>query len=307
MRIRSYYLSQHFTLSLARRIIAPLSTLAHRGENVGYNMILYPGALETRDDSIAILPDWSTTIPLASKDGLLVYDLSDASLLDQDGVRAVMGQCQLTLVPNEATAALARAFCPKVLVAPSMIFSDWLLAQRVYAPERPVVLLGGKEAACLKLVDVLRKYLKSHANIRLLTEYESVGKALQMSRPDQVLLVEYEPVQYPIFLRSAFLTVFAGEETTLDAGPAYESAFLRTSCIVGPGYVTATDVAHIASSPQKLETLLNKLTDDERYRTTTVTQHHEAAKQATAVRHVDSWQQMLEKAWRNRVRNSVTV
>lgn len=307
MRIRSFYLSEHFTLSLARRAIAPLSTLAHRGENVGYNLILYPGAMTTRDDTVTILPDWSTTHPLPSHEGLLVYDLSDASLLDEDGVRAVIGQCQLTLVPNEATAALARAFSTRVVVAPSMVYSDWLLSQRVVTPDQPVVLLVGKEPSCLKLVPVLQSYLKKHPNIRLVTDHESVATGLKSLKPGQVLLAEYEPVQYPIFLRSAFLTLFAGEELTLDSIPVYEAAFMRTAAIAGAGFADAADATHIATSPQRWESLLTRLTDDDRYRAQSVNEHHEAAKRSTAVRNVDAWRQVLERAWRNRVRNSVTV
>jgi hypothetical protein len=308
MSLRTYY--SELQLPAIRRLIGPVSILAARGKRCFYEPIPAPFNVFGAGADTILLSDWKPELGdglPAGLSGAVIYDVSDASLLEDPRVIRALGMAHGALAPNAATAALVRAYCPQVVVAPSHVHFEWLRGTPATKPPAPlVILLSRGRQSWAELVEPLKdnpddvpplvRWLKACPEIRLVSDDMPMLDALEARvGKGRVYYAPFDSGSWPHLLRCCFLLIAPGRDETTDPIPLFEAAMLGVPTVCGEGYAVG-ELAMTVRSRSAWAEQLTRMTQDDRRRRLFAEHALEIAREATAVRGADGWLRRVEKA-----------
>jgi hypothetical protein len=251
--------------------------------------------METAGHRLILLPNVSYPGKLPIPHGEYIYDLSDASLLQNPNVVNVIRQCAYVTVATKEMEDLVKPFANKVQYLPSTIHAEWLKwAAKPQPPDRPTIACIGNFAWEL-ITEPLLAAMKEFPQVCVVTSDAQLFERL----PEKRRWFYNVDVQfYSQVMRRCFLGIVPGEHRHLDPGIIYEYGLFGIPVIAGPAWrqeVSDGDSGFIASSPEQFVSRFRKIMADDHRVSGMGSAAFAVARKHTAVRLADDWLRAIQK------------
>lgn len=302
MKILALYSTR--SLSVLRRVIAPLSTLANRGYSVSFMQVLEfdPGPCYSAD--LVILPNWVfppeelAQLGVLAQQKTLIYDLSDPKLLANQSVQTAIQLANVVTVPNAYLEREVKGLFARAKVLPSAIDIPYFMTANK-APKPAHRFIGCFGPHDWHLVKEPIEAISAKKNIKFLGDAYS-----QAILGDLVIPVDVTPEVYPELIRSCLFGLLPMEGNT-----GQDTIWAHEYGILGKPVIASSDSPYSAllaggrgllvqsKEPERWESAIKILCENANLRAELGTSNHTLAKSQSAAILADQYWRAYGKLW----------